>query len=201
METIRLNESQVLNLPENLDPQTRAKIAAEVKRDFGIDINQTTLLGRATEIPKGIARGATLLATDVPLGISALFDVGDDGAITKGLQDFQKRVRETSPLAAKPGYEDLWTTKLAEGVGSFVPFLGAAKVGQVLTKTPQKLFTKEYFKSPAFTVPGALGVTSGMAQQADRIEMARQLGEDVGPVAETLATVTGGTIEYQKYYP
>ena len=41
METIRLNESQVLNLPENLDPQTRAKIAAEVKRDFGIDINQT----------------------------------------------------------------------------------------------------------------------------------------------------------------
>ena len=123
METIRLNESQVLNLPENLDPQTRAKIAAEVKRDFGIDINQTTLLGRATEIPKGIARGATLLATDVPLGISALFDVGDDGAITKGLLDFQKRVRETSPLAAKPGYEDLWTTKLAEGVGSFVPFL------------------------------------------------------------------------------
>ena len=201
METIRLNESQVLNLPENLDPQTRAKIAAEVKRDFGIDINQTTLLGRATEIPKGIARGATLLATDVPLGISALFDVGDDGAITKGLQDFQKRVRETSPLAAKPGYEDLWTTKLAEGVGSFVPFLGAAKVGQVLTKTPQKLFTKEYFKSPAFTVPGALGVTSGMAQQADRIEMARQLGEDVGPVAETLATVTGGTIGVSEVLP
>ena len=192
-------DGSVYNIPT--EPNKRRLFTKAIKDTYGVDVDKTTVLQRAAEIPKGIARGATLLATDVPLGISALFDVGDDGAITKGLQDFQKRVRETSPLAAKPGYEDLWTTKLAEGVGSFVPFLGAAKVGQVLTKTPQKLFTKEYFKSPAFTVPGALGVTSGMAQQADRIEMARQLGEDVGPVAETLATVTGGTIGVSEVLP
>ena len=192
-------DGSVYNIPT--EPNKRRLFTKAIKDTYGVDVDKTTVLQRAAEIPKGIARGATLLATDVPLGISALFDVGDDGAITKGLQDFQKRVRETSPLAAKPGYEDLWTTKLAEGVGSFVPFLGAAKVGQVLTKTPQKLFTKEYFKSPAFTVPGALGVTSGMAQQADRIEMARQLGENVGPVAETLATVTGGTIGVSEVLP
>ncbi len=201
MEKINLPNGQVLNLPDNIDPQVRAQIAAEIKADFDIDINQTTLLGRAAELPKGIARGAIGLAADVPLGIAALFDVGDDGKIVKGLQAFKKDLREESPLAAKPGYEDLWTTKLSEGLGSFVPFLGAGMAGRALTRTPKPFFSKGYFKTPEFTLPTALAIPTGVAQQADRVQMAREMGEDVGGISETIAELAGGAIGITEVLP
>jgi len=201
MEKINLPNGQVLNLPDNIDPQVRAQIAAEIKADFDIDINQTTLLGRAAELPKGIARGAIGLGADVPLGIAALFDVGDDGKIVKGLQAFKKDLREESPLAAKPGYEDLWTTKLSEGLGSFVPFLGAGMAGRALTRTPKPFFSKGYFKTPEFTLPTALAIPTGVAQQADRVQMAREMGEDVGGISETVAELAGGAIGITEVLP
>ena len=201
METIKLPNDQVLNLPDDLDPQLRAQIAADVKRDFGIDINQTTVLGRAAEVPKGIARGAIGLAADVPLGIASLFDVGDDGKIVKGLQAFKKKVREDSPIAADPAYQDLWTTKLSEGIGSFVPFLGAGLAGRALATQPARLFSKQYFKSPEFTLPLSLAVPTGVAQQADRVQMAREMGEEVGPIAETVSELIGGAIGISEVFP
>ena len=86
MEKINIPGYGVISLPDNIDPVERAQIAADIKKDFDIDINQTTVLGRAAELPKGIARGAIGLGLDVPLGIASLFDVGDDGKIVKGLQ-------------------------------------------------------------------------------------------------------------------
>ena len=201
METIKLPNNQVLNLPDNLDPQLRAQIAADVKRDFGIDINQTTVLGRAAEVPKGIARGALGLAADVPLGIASLFDVGNDGKIVKGLQAFKKKVREDSPIAADPAYQDLWTTKLSEGLGSFVPFLGAGLVGRALTTQPARFLSKQYFKSPEFTLPLSLAVPTNTAQQVDRMQMAREMGEEVGPIAETVSELIGGAIGISEVFP
>jgi len=201
MEKINIPGYGVISLPDNIDPVERAQIAADIKKDFGIDINQTTILGRAAELPKGIARGAIGLATDVPLGIASLLDVGDDGKVVKGLQRFKKKVREDSPLAAEPGYEDLWTTKLSEGIGSFVPFLGAGLVGRTLTKTPKPFFSKGYFKTPEFTLPAALAVPTGVAQQADRVQMAREMGEDVGGISETVAELAGGVIGISEVLP
>jgi len=201
MEKINIPGYGVISLPDNIDPVERAQIAADIKKDFGIDINQTTILGRAAELPKGIARGAIGLATDVPLGIASLLDVGDDGKVVKGLQGFKKKVREDSPLAAEPGYEDLWTTKLSEGLGSFVPFLGAGLVGRALTKTPKPFFSKGYFKTPEFTLPAALAVPTGVAQQADRVQMAREMGEDVGGISETVAELAGGVIGISEVLP
>ena len=201
MEKINLPGDKVLNLPDDIDPQLRAQIAADIKADFGIDINQTSVLGRAAEIPKAIARGASGLAIDAPLGIAALFDVGDDGKIVKGLQGFKKRIREESPIAATPGYEDLWTTKLGEGLGSFVPFLGAGIAGRALTKTPKPFFSKGYFKTPEFTLPTALAIPTGVAQQADRVQQAREMGEDVGGVSETVAELFGGAIGITEVLP
>ena len=84
MEKINIPGYGVISLPDNIDPVERAQIASDIKKDFGIDINQTTVLGRAAELPKGIARGAIGLATDVPLGIASVFDVGNDGKVVKG---------------------------------------------------------------------------------------------------------------------
>ena len=201
MEKINIPRYGVISLPDNIDPVERAQIAADIKKDFGIDINQTTILGRAAELPKGIARGAIGLATDVPLGIASVFDVGNDGKIVKGLQGFKKKVREESPLAAEPGYEDLWTTKLSEGLGSFVPFLGAGLAGRALTQAPKPFFSKGYFKTPEFTLPAALAVPTGVAQQADRVQMAREMGEDVGGISETVAELAGGVIGISEVLP
>ena len=201
MEKINIPRYGVISLPDNIDPVERAQIAADIKKDFGIDINQTTILGRAAELPKGIARGAIGLATDVPLGIASVFDVGNDGKIVKGLQGFKKKVREDSPLAAEPGYEDLWTTKLSEGLGSFVPFLGAGLAGRALTQAPKPFFSKGYFKTPEFTLPAALAVPTGVAQQADRVQMAREMGEDVGGISETVAELLGGVIGISEVLP
>ena len=201
MEKINIPGYGVISLPDNIDPVERAQIASDIKKDFGIDINQTTVLGRAAELPKGIARGAIGLATDVPLGIASVFDVGNDGKVVKGLQAFKKKVREESPLAAEPGYEDLWTTKLSEGLGSFVPFLGAGLAGRALTQAPKQFFSKGYFKTPEFTLPAALAVPTGVAQQADRVQMAREMGEDVGGISETVAELLGGVIGISEVLP
>ena len=55
--------------------------------------------------------------------------------------------------------------------------------------------------SPAFQVPAALAVPAGMSEQADRVQMARELGEDVGGVSETLATALGGVIGLSELLP
>ena len=52
-----------------------------------------------------------------------------------------------------------------------------------------------------YGLPAALAVPSGMAQQVDRIQMAREMGEEVGPVSETFATLTGGVIGLTEIAP
>jgi len=78
MAKYQLENGQTLNVPDDLDPTKRAQIAEDVKAAYGIDINETTVLGRVKDIPKSIARGAVSLAADVPLGLAGLFDIGDD---------------------------------------------------------------------------------------------------------------------------
>ena len=190
-----------LNVPDNLDPITRERLAGAIQRKYGIDINQTTVLGQAAEIPKGILRGAAGLAVDVPLGISALLDVGDDGKITKGLQALKKQIREDSPLAAEAGYEDTFVTKLSEGVGSFIPFLGAGMAGRALSKAPATRLSREYFRQPQFTLPVSLAVPTGISQQADRVQAARAMGEEVGGGAETISELIGGVIGITEVLP
>ena len=47
MERINLPDGSTVNLLDNIDPQERALIPAQIKRDYGIDIDQTTVLGQA----------------------------------------------------------------------------------------------------------------------------------------------------------
>ena len=125
-----------IQIPDNLDAETRLKLAEVIKDEYGIDINQTSALGQAVEFGKAIPRGIASLALDVPTGIVGLFDIGNDSNLYKGLEGLQDRLRQDSRLAADPRYADKFSTKLGEGVGSFVPFLGAGMVGRALAKAP-----------------------------------------------------------------
>ncbi len=46
-----------IKIPDNLDPETRLQLAEVVKDEYGIDINQTTVLGQVGEIVKEKPKG------------------------------------------------------------------------------------------------------------------------------------------------
>jgi hypothetical protein len=99
-------------------------------------------------------------------------------------------------LASDPKLRDTFTTKLAEGAGSFVPFLGAGAAGFRLA---QKGIVGPL--TGQLGVPAAIAVPTGIAQQADRIDMARAGGEDVGAVTEKLSLLMGGAIGTTEVLP
>ena len=187
-----------IKVPDNLDPETRLQLAEVVKDKYGIDINQTSALEQAGEFVKAIPRGVASLALDVPTGIVGLFDIGNDSNLYKGLEGLQQRLREDSVLAADPRYADKFSTKLGEGIGSFGPFLGAGIVGRALSKAPG---AAKGFLSPTFTAPTALAIPTGIAAQGDRLQMAREMGEDVGGLTETTAELFGGLIGITEVLP
>jgi len=187
-----------IQIPDNLDAETRLKLAEVIKDEYGIDINQTSALEQAKEFGKAIPRGIASLALDVPTGIVGLFDIGNDSNLYKGLEGLQDRLRQDSVLAADPRYADKFSTKLGEGVGSFVPFLGAGMVGRALAKAPG---AAKGFLSPTFTAPTALAIPTGIAAQGDRLQMAREMGEDVSGLTETTAELFGGLIGITEVVP
>jgi len=184
------------NIPS--EPNERAQFVVAVKEKYGEDLDQTTALGQVGEFAKAIPRGAAGLALDVPTGIVGLFDIGNDSNLYKGLEGLQDKLREDSILAGDPAYADKFSTKLGEGIGSFGPFLGAGLVGRALTKAPG---AAKGILSPTFTAPAALAVPTGIAAQGDRLQMAREMGEDVGGLAETTAELFGGVIGLTEVLP
>lgn len=198
MAKYQLPNNKVLTVPDDLPPDNKAQIAAIVKRDYGIDIDETTVLGQAYETLKGIPRGAFNTAIGVPLGAASLFDIGNDSDFVQGLQQYKDYVNTESYLAGDPAYRDKWLTKFGEGLGSFAPFLGAAKLGQVARI---RGIGGTSIASPTFTIPAAIAVPSGISQQADRVDASRALGEDVGGVAETFAELGGGVVGLTEILP
>ena len=180
------------------DPNKRAKFVAAVKERYGEDLDQTTVLGQVGEFVKAIPRGAAGLALDVPTGIVGLFDIGNDSDLYKGLEGLQDKLRQDSRLAADPRYADKFSTKLGEGAGSFGPFLGAGLVGRALAKAPG---AAKGLLSPMNTLPAALAVPTGIAAQGDRLQMAREMGEDVSGLTETTAELFGGLIGITEVLP
>ena len=194
MSVYKAPDGSKYNIPT--DPSKRSNFVAAVKEKYGEDLDKTSVLDQAVEFGKAIPRGAASLALSVPTGIVSLFDIGDDSDALKGLQGLEKSLREDSALAADPKYADKFSTKLGEGIGSFVPFLGAAKLGSVLSKTGAVSR-----KAGQYGVPAALAIPTGMSAQADRLNMAREMGEDVGGFTETAATLFGGAIGITEILP
>jgi len=194
MSTYKAPDGTVYNIPT--DPSRRSRFVAAIKGKYGEDLDETTVAGQAAEFVKAIPRGAASLALDVPTGIVSLFDIGDDSETLKGLRGLEKSLREDSMLAADPRYADTFVTKLGEGVGSFGPFLGAGLAGRALAKAGTV-----GARTGAYGIPAALAIPTGMAAQADRINIAREMGEDVGALTETSATLLGGAIGITEILP
>ena len=186
------------NIPT--DPTERDYLAKAILAVHGEDINETTILGQAKETLKGVPRGALSMVADVPLGVASLFDIGNDSDLVQGLQQYKDFLRTESSLAADPAYADKWMTKFGEGLGSFGPFLGAGAIGKsLLTRgVGAKL---PYTRNPMFLAPASIAAPAGIAQQVDRMNMAKEQGEDVGALAETFAELGGGVIGLSEVLP
>ena len=197
MKEVTLPDGKVIKIPDNLDPVKRSELAAAVSRQYdGFNIDEPTLSGRAVEFGKAIPRGGLATLASAIKGPVALFDVGDDSDLYKGITDFEKYLQEDSALAPEAGYEDLYSTKLGGAFGSFVPFLGAGVVGGALAKAGTI-----GARAGQYGVPLGLAVPAGMGQQADLIEASRGLGEEVGGFKETVATLLGGAIGATEIMP
>ena len=200
-----LPNGKVLTVPDDLALEQRQALADAVKKDYGIDINETTILGQAKETLKGVPRGALSMVADVPLGVASLFDMGNDSDLVQGLQQYKDFLRTESSLAADPAYADKWMTKFGEGLGSFGPFLGAGAIGKsLLTRGVGSNLGKgitKYTRDPMFLAPASIAAPAGIAQQVDRMSMAKEQGEDVGALAEIFSELGGGIIGLSEVLP
>ena len=200
-----LPNGKVLTVPDDLALEQRQALADAVKKDYGIDINETTILGQAKETLKGVPRGALSMVADVPLGVASLFDMGNDSDLVQGLQQYKDFLRTESSLAADPAYADKWMTKFGEGLGSFGPFLGAGAIGKsLLTRGVGSNLGKgitKYTRDPMFLAPASIAAPAGIAQQVDRMSMAKEQGEDVGALAEIFSELGGGVIGLSEVAP
>ena len=88
---------------------------------------ETTLLGGAKELVKGLVPGAVGLVEQAAIGASALLPERYETPAREAIAKVAGAVK--APFAAAPGYEESVPRKLSEAVGSTGPFLLAGPLG------------------------------------------------------------------------
>ncbi|MCW4028006.1 MAG: hypothetical protein NWE76_11060, partial [Candidatus Bathyarchaeota archaeon] len=171
-----------------------------------------TLTGRIAEtakaVPRGFASGFLTAAEGLAelsdaatnfVGLEGLIDSGDENALISGARRAKEAVN--SALGADRAYQDLWTTKFGEGLGSFATFLtpGAAfRLAGNASKATTGLTRMIGATSGAEAATVAtLATGTGAGEQAERIRMARESGVDISQAQEdsaiALASLVGLT--------
>ena len=169
-----------------------------------------TLTGRIFEtakaVPRGFASGFLTAAEGLAelsdaatnaIGLEGLIDSGDENALVYGARQAKEVLN--SALGADKAYQDLWTTKFGEGLGSFATFLtpGAAfrlagYGGKAATGLTKLVGAKS--GAEAATV-ATLATGTGAGEQAQRVQMARDSGIDISQAQEdsaiALASIVG----------
>ena len=167
-------------------------------------------------IPRGFANtilssveGATELvdaATNF-VGLDNLIDSGDENAIVSVANAGKDWLNNKSSLKADPRYQDLWTTKFGEGVGSFASFLTPTLVlkgasilnrGRVALEAAQTLGKMNRAEKIA---TGAFAASTGAGEAVQRAKAAREEGLDVSEGQEDFATAQGALVGLTEMLP
>lgn len=126
--SIRLPDGALVqNIPDDLPPEEakRRIIAAGLIKPPAPP--ETTLLGGAKELFKGLVPGAVGLVESAATGASALLPEQYEKAAREKIASIAGAAK--APFAAAPGYEESIPRKLSEAVGSTAPFLLAGPLG------------------------------------------------------------------------
>ena len=165
-----LADGRILEFPDGTDPSV---IQATVKRVLASSqpAPQTTMLGGAKELFKGIVPGAVGLAESAAVGASALLPEDMEKAAREKIKSVATAAK--APFAAAPGYEESVPRKLGEALGSTVPFLAAGPLGLA-----------------GRAAAAGLGVGAGAGEARTRAETEGATGEQRG-TATALGTIPG----------
>ena len=181
---------------------------------------ERTLAGRFLEgnkaVPRGFANtilgsaeGAAELvdaATNF-VGLDNLIDSGDENAVVWAANAGKDWLNNKSGLKADPRYQDLWTTKFGEGVGSMASFftptvvlkgasvLNRGRVALEGVETLGKMTRAEKIAT------GAFAASSGAGEAAQRAKAAREEGLDVSEGQEDFATAQGAIVGLTEMLP
>ena len=200
MPDFTLPDGRVLKVPDNISGPDREELAGIIQRQFGVDINQTDTLGRIKEFAKAIPREFVGTAQRVPIGLSQLFDMGNDSPMTEHFLKQQEEWRTEGPFAGDPAYQDLYSTKLGAGLGSLIPTVGLGLAGRALTARGVGANLPRLLQ-PTITLPYALVGPGGISEAAGLMQEARESGTEIGPIKEIIAELGGALIGATELYP
>ena len=161
---------------------------------------ETTVLGSVGEfakaVPRGFASGFLSSAEGIAeladaatnaVGLDDLIDSGEENELVRLARDGRKAINE-SFLGADELYQDAWTTKLGEGVGSLATFLTPGVLARVAGAAGKGVKAIEYGGT------AALAGGAGAGDQAQRIQAAKDAGLDVSQATEDSAIVFGTAV-------
>ena len=205
---------EAVKTPEELSPQeiaaqlvdTNERLLAEQQADEDMYGDQRTILGRGYEFFKAIPRGfgASTLSAGEGIGelsdavtnlagYEDLIDDGDSNALIAASREGRKILENN--LGADEVYRNAWSTKLGEGIGSFVSFFGPAGLAKVAGLTGKAA------KYVGGLGTGTFALGTGSGEQAQRIQAARDSGIDVSEEQEDAAIVKGGFVGLSELLP
>jgi len=203
----------VNNVPDDISKEEMRSLAISnnlaTLEDFGEDAyaDERTIGGSIAEFGKAIPRGfagSFLSAAEGlaeladagtnAIGLDDLIDSGDDNELVRLAREGRKSVNEGF-LEADVRYQDEWSTKFGEGLGSLASFFtpaGAVKLAGIAGKS-------------ANTAQLAGGMTlaggAGAGDQAQRIQSARDAGIDVSEGEEDASIGLGTLVGFSEMAP
>ena len=198
MPIFNLPDGRQYYAPENPTDEQRLKVFAELAEMFPEEYGDLldeyrTVGGRIAETAKAIPRGLIGSFAGSLQGLAGLLTPGYESEAERDLAAFQSRLNEESILAPDSAYRDLYSTKIGEGLGSVASYLvpgGAAKLlGASATGTAAKASAL------------ALAGTGGAGEQAQRIQLQRDIGEAVTGGEEMAALLAGTGIGLTEMLP
>ena len=213
MALYRLPDGRQLDIPDNASKEELIEIQNNLAKLYPDTYNPydapegTTFFGNLEEVAKGVPRGFASTMLSAGEGLSSLFSAGNDSAAVDLFKNLQQGLNE-SALGVDEGYEDAFSSKFGQGLGSFASFfVPGAAVGKV-TGLGGKVLAggtagKEAAKRLASLQTKAvlpLAIPVGISEQAQNIEYARSMGEEVGVGQEIVSELLGGVIGASEIY-
>ena len=208
MITAQLHDGTILEFPDDTPDEVVDRTVKEfLQSESDPYADERTIGGSAAEFGKGIARGFTGSFLSAAEGLAELADagtnfVGLDDLIDSGDENELVRLAregrdaiDSSVLGGDIAYQDQWSTKFGEGIGSLASFFtpaGAVKLAGLAGKA-KKLTTL----GGGLTLAGG----AGAGDQAQRIQAARDQGLDVSEAQEDASIGFGTLVGFSELAP
>ena len=208
MITAQLHDGTILEFPDDTPDEVVDRTVKEfLQGESDPYADERTIGGSAAEFGKGIARGFTGSFLSAAEGLAELADagtnfVGLDDLIDSGDENELVRLAregrdaiDSSVLGGDIAYQDQWSTKFGEGIGSLASFFtpaGAVKLAGLAGKA-KKLTTL----GGGLTLAGG----AGAGDQAQRIQAARDQGLDVSEAQEDASIGFGTLVGFSELAP